>query len=287
MQTESIAAPVIQSRPEFAGILREQENFSSGNDQGFSEQLNGSFDKLMLQSGLEISPVMILMLCFCGGMTLGGIIFVIQENLLTTALGSMIGFVAPVGWVVVTRNRRQSLLMNQMPGMVDELARAAKTGRSLEQCLELVAEDTPAPLGTELQLCVRKMQLGLSLNSALNELPQRTGLVSLNVFVMALSVHQQSGGDLVTVMDRLASTIRDRISFLGRLRAATAASRASAILMIGLPPAIITFFVFRDPEYFTRLMNATWGRNITILAVVLQIIGATWVLRILRTSSRT
>lgn len=287
MSTETATLAPIKSRPEFAGILREEEVFATGADEGLSEQLNVEFDKLMLQAGLEVAPTMVLMLCLICGVGLGGIVFVIQENLLSTCLGTAIGCGVPIAWAAIARSRRQTQLMAQMPGMCDELARAAKTGRSLEQCLDLVAADTPAPLGDELKRCARKSQLGIPVVSAVAELPERTGLVSLNVFVMALSVHQQTGGDLVTVLDRLSATIRDRIGFLGRLRAATAASRASAILMIGLPPAIMAFFIFRDPDYFTRLMSATWGRSITITAVVLQIIGSIWVMRILKFTKRT
>ena len=70
--------------------------------------------------------------------------------------------------------------------MVEELARAARTGRSIDQCFHAVAQDTPAPLGPELQLCARRSQMGLDLATALEDLPVRTGLVSLNVFTMAL-----------------------------------------------------------------------------------------------------
>ena len=153
--------------------------------------------------------------------------------------------------------------------------------------MELVAQDTPAPLGTELRLCVKKLAMGVGVPQALADLPARTGIVSMNVFTMALTVHQQTGGDLVTVMDRLARTIRDRISFLGRLRAATAASRAASLLMIGLPPAIVTFFAWRDPNYFTDLFASPWGRTMTLIAIALQVIGAALVLRILRTTSQS
>src|SRR6476469_520636 len=108
--------------------------------------------------------------------------------------------------------------------------------------------------------------MGISVAQALTDLPARTGIVSMNVFTMALTVHQQTGGDLVTVMDRLSRTIRDRIMFLGRLKAATAASRAASILMIGLPPAVVAFFIWRDPNYFRDLFNSPWGRTLTLIA---------------------
>lgn len=287
MSTELGSLPRIKPQPAFSGILKEQETFTVPEDQGYNRQINSTLDLMLLQSGTDLTPSILMMLSILGALTLGGAAFVLREDLLLTALGMGAGAVAPIVVLSVLQSRRQGKIMQQMPAMVDELARAAKTGRSLEQCLDLVANDTPAPLGDELRLCTNKLALGVSLHDALADLPVRTGIVSMNVFVMALNVHQQTGGDLVTVMDRLSQTIRDRISFLGRLKAATAASRASALLMIGLPPAILTFFAIRDPGYFSELFQSTWGRNVTLMAIVLQIIGAAWVFRIMRSSQRT
>lgn len=287
MTTQLKRPPTIEPLPDFAGILRDDEFFGGRRHDDAAERLNGWFDGLMLQSGLAIAPSVMLLLCLCTAISLGGAVFVIQENLLTTALATLVGAVMPVVGAVVARSRRQKTILNQLPETIGELARAARTGRSLEQCFEIVAVDTPKPLGDELRLCARRLRMGMGLAAALRELPQRTGLVSLNVFVTALTVHHQTGGDLVSVLDRLAHTIRDRLTFLGRLRAATIASRATAVLMLILPPAILAFFAFRDPSYFTDLMSSTWGRNITIFAVLLQIVGSLWVLRILKDSQRS
>lgn len=279
-------AITIQRQAEFAGILRDEETFAVEDDRSFGNQLNRWFDDLMLQSGLGVSPGMVLALSLCSAITFGGLVFVIQENFLTTALGAMIGGLLPITVTMFMRSRRQTQISRQLPGMIDELARAAKTGRSLSKSLELVANDTPAPLGTELRYCTKRLDLGVGISEALSDLPRRTGIVATNVLVTALSVHMQTGGDLVRVLERLSQTFRDRMQFFGRLKAATAASRATAVLMIVLPPAILVFFVLRDNEYLTTLLESPWGFRITIAAFVLEVIGAIWVLRILRTSQR-
>lgn len=287
MATDLTPFKPIQPLPGFAGILRDQETFGTGDERDLNDRLNTSFDRLLLQSGVQIAPSMFLLLSICAGIALGGLVFVIQENFLTTGLAFAFGGMLPVTAAVIARSRRQFKIMNQMPAMIDELSRAAKTGRSIEQCFTFVAQDTPSPLGDELRLCASKLDLGVGLRGALDELYERTGVVSLNILVMALSVHQVSGGDLVGVLERLSRTIRERILYLGRLRAATAASRATAILMIALPPGILAFFIFRDPDYLTKLTNSTWGRNITTLAILMDIVGVCWVLRILKNSQRT
>lgn len=282
-----MSSEVITPRPEFGGILREQETYAESNSNDLGNRINSWFDLLMIQSGIELSPSMVLALSLCSGVAVGGLTFVLQENPITAAIGAFFGFLAPIIVAVIMRSRRQSVMMNQMPPMVDELARAAKTGRSLESCLQVVATDTPAPLGDELRRCTDRIAFGLPLSQALEELPIRTGLVSTSVLATALSVHRETGGDLVHVLQRLSATIRDRIQFQGRLAAATAASRAVAMMMILLPPAIVLFFIYRDPAYLQKLMDSTWGFRSMVMAIFLQIIGSFAVLRILQSSKQT
>lgn len=271
----------------YRGILRQDERFGTGNGVDFDDRLNSAFDRCLLQSGWGISPTVFLMLCLCAGLTIGGIFWVIQENFLTTAFGFFLGMAVPVGVMLYMRARRQQKILDQLPPMVEELARASRTGRSIEQCLALVAHDTPSPLGDELKLCAQKVDLGAPIKAALRELPERTGIVSMQVLVMALVVHATTGGDLVSVLERLAATIRSRIQYVGRLRASTAASRATAILMVILPPLIVGFFLLRDPNYFQKLLSTMWGVRVTAAAVILDIIGVIAVLAILRNSERT
>ncbi len=277
----------IESQPNFASILRHQERFATADDDKVSNRINTEFDRIMIQSSVDVSPTTLLMLCLLSGIVFGGLILVFQENPLTAAVGLAAGSMFPLLYVLFARIQRQRLMTQQLPSMIEELARAAKTGRSIDQCCAMVAEDTPEPLGSELRVCVRRMQMGEDIASSMRDLPDRTGLVALNILVTSLGVHQQTGGDLVMVLERLAQTIRDRLLFLGRLRAATIGSRWTAILMIALPPIIITFFMFRDTNYLTQLLSTYWGRFLTIAAAILDLVGAVWVLSILRGSQRT
>ena len=291
MATDITSFPRVRPGPKFAGILKSEDRFTANSNisttSSSSERFNGWFDRLMLHSGTDTSPTVLLMLCMVAALTLGGAAFVFREHLLISGIAALFGAFVPVGATMLMRSRRQSKILKQMPDMVSEMARAARTGRSLEQCVDVVAADTDGPLGDELQICHRKMQMGLSVDAAFAELPTRSGVVSLSIFTMALTVHQQTGGDLVSVLDRLARTIRDRIGFLGRLKAQTIASRATAVLMLILPPFILGFFVFRDSDYFDKLTGTEWGFITLSAALSLQLLGTVWVLRILGNTRRT
>lgn len=282
-----IANQPIEQVSEFAGILRDQEVFGSEENNGFGNSINSWFDQLMLQSGMGVAPSMLLAMSLFLGVVGFGMTFILQENMLTSLMIGAMGATAPVVTAVVVRQRRQKKMMQQLPAMIDELARAAKTGRSIEQCWELVSHDTPAPLGDELTDCNRRIKMGDDLSQALQALPHRTGIITLNILVTTLTVHQQTGGDLVSVLERLSQTIRDRLLFFGRLRAATVGARWTAIMMLALVPFIVVFFSLGDPEYFPRVIASSMGRVATATAVAFQVLGTAWILRILHTSQRS
>jgi tight adherence protein B len=277
----------IDPLPAFSDILRDNESFAVNDEEGIGNSINTWFDDLMIQSGVGIGPSLMLTLCLFSGVVLGGVVLVTLENPLSAAVSGVVGAIAPLVVVTGLRQRRRKQMMDQLPAMIDELARAAKTGRSIEQCWELVAADTPAPLGNELTDCSHRMRMGEDMPNALRELPRRTGIITLNILVTALSVHQQTGGDLISVLERLSETIRDRLLFLGKLRAATVGSRWTSILMLVLPPLIIIFFSFQDPTYLPRLMASDMGRTATIGGVVCELIGTLLILRILQSSQRS
>ena len=286
-QATTMMRQAIPLRPEFEKILRNDEVFGTGVGNNLEDRLNNAFDLLLIRSGLEIAPSLFLMLSMCTGLVLGGLAFVVQENIRTTALGFLAGGALPLIWALVAQGSRRQKMLVQLPEMVDELARAARTGRSVEQCFMLVAHDTPAPLGAELKRCAGRLDLGIGMQGALADLPVRTGIVTTKILAMALTVHSVSGGDLISVLERLSRTIRGRMLYLARLRASTAASRATAVLMLVIPPLVMGFFILRDPEYFTKLFAVKWGRIVTMIAAVLDIIGIVWVLRVLKNSQQT
>ena len=176
--------------------------------------------------------------------------------------------------------------MNQLPAMAEELARAAQSGCNINKSFQLVAADTPSPLGDELRLSARRTEMGMDLATAVRDLPLRTGVATLTMLTSAIAVYQDTGGDLITVLERLATSVRDRLHFVSRLRAATIASRLGAIMMVMVPILVVSFYLFRDPLYLEKLLNSFWGRLSLWLAIGLQIVGCTIVFRILSRSAR-
>lgn len=276
----------IDRRPEFSGLLKEDHQFATGRSDGTGEAVNGWFDRLMLQSGIRTSPSVWLGLCVITGMTLAGLVYVLREEILLSLIAAFVGLFVPIAIAVSLRAGRQKKIMDQLPGMAEELARSARSGRNVESAFQLVAGDTPSPLGDELKLAARRHEIGLDLASAVRDLPLRTGVSTLTMFTSAVAVHQDTGGDLIQVLERMAASVRDRTHFVSRLRAATIASRLGTIMMVIIPILVVSFYLYRDPTYLGRLLSSFWGRLSLWMAIGLQIVGCVLVFRILKRSAR-
>ena len=278
--------PTLERRREFAGVLREDQQFATGSGTGVSESVNSWFDRLMIQSGIRTSPVIWLGLCLLSSLSLGGMALVLFERAIPVVFFTIAGLLLPVGNAIVLRNRRQSAIMAQLPGMADELARSARAGRNLEQSLMLVAGDTPTPLGNELKVSVRRMEMGLDAASSVRDLADRTGVSTLTMFSSALSLHQDTGGDLIMVLERLATAVRDRLHFVARQRAATVASRWGAAMMVIIPMFVMIIYTVWYPDYLARLTDSSAGRISLWLGITGLLVGSFFVYRILARSAR-
>lgn len=276
----------IVPQPAFSRILKEDVRYASDRNEGAANRVNGWFDQMMLQSGIKTTPHLWLLLCVLVACSLAGFAWLISESLPTTAVFLSVGMVTPILVASALRSRRQQKILEQLPATAEELARAAQGGRNLVSSLSTVAADTPAPLGDELRLAVRRCEMGIDPGTAVSDLPNRTGVAALTMFSSAINVHQDTGGNLIQLLERLATATRDRLHYASRLRAATIASRLGAIMMLVIPPLVVLFYVFRDPMYLERLMDSSPGRWSIGAAIFLQFIGAFFVFRILKRCAR-
>ena len=89
-----------------------------------------------------------------------------------------------------------------------------------------------------------------------------------------------------SVLERLATAVRDRLHFVSRQRSATIAARLGAVMMVFIPVLVMGFYLFRDPNYLNILLNSFWGRLSLWTGVSLQIVGCLLVVRILSRSAR-
>jgi len=274
-----MSQPLAESaRREGAARLRRAEHrFAPEPSRSWVGRLDHAFDELVEQSGLETTPATALAGCMAVAALAAGAMFVWQENLFSAALGFLLGLAGTLSALAAARAWRLRQIGRQLPEAIDRLARSVRAGRSLEQAIAVLADELSEPLGSEFRRVAQRLELGLPLPAALRLLVRRAPLPPLHMFVAALTIQRQVGGNVVETLEQLSRTVRQRADFRARFRAATAGSRMSVIFLLSVGPIALVVQTFRDPEYMATLTSTPVGRTLLGTAIILQLIGSIWV----------
>lgn len=209
-----------------------------------------------------------------------GLLLAMLGSLWTWVLGvaaGVLGALVPLMVLTVRKRSRQRKLSRQLPFAFAMISRAVKAGQTVPSALQIIASDLEPPISTEFARCYEQQNLGISRESALRQLAQRTGIMELQIFVVALLVQARSGGDLVELLDNLSIMIRKRLSLKDRVRALTGEGRMQALVLIVLPIAALLGIVVTAPEYARSLFERPWLLGGTALA---QAAGVVWIRKI-------
>ena len=157
------------------------------------------------------------------------------------------------------------------------MARAIRAGQSVPQAIQAVGDSFPGPIAAEFMRCQKQLNLGLAPEVAFAELADRTDIVEMRIFVMALLIQRQVGGSLVETMDRLAAMVRTRLSLRNQVRALTAEGRLQGWTLVVLPFVLFAAMWMLNRPYAEILLEH--GRLIA-LALLSMTVGILWIRRI-------
>lgn len=193
------------------------------------------------------------------------------------AVGAPVGAVLPPLALIARRRLRRRKLCRQLPEAFEMISRAVRAGQTVPSALKIIADDFEAPIANEFALCYEQQNLGLSREAALRKLARRTGVMELQIFVVALLVQAKAGGNLVELLDNLALTIRKRLKLSERVRALTGEGRMQARILLALPIAALLCLMASSPDYAAVAFEWPWLLAATAVA---QVVGALWIRKI-------
>jgi tight adherence protein B len=187
------------------------------------------------------------------------------------------GAVAPFIYVYTARAARMQAICAQLPETFDLMARAIKAGQTVAGAMQLAAEQLKPPISSELAACCEQQNLGLPYDVALQELARRTGVMELQMFVVALLVNRNTGGNLAEILKNLSDVIRKRTRLRGKIKAATSEGRLQALVLSVMPLAALLGLVFINRPYAQILLDRP-DLLCTVLAA--EALGSLWIRRI-------
>jgi tight adherence protein B len=184
-----------------------------------------------------------------------------------------IGYILPYLYVRRRLGHRLRAFDAGLPSAMELIANAMKAGQSVTQALSSVTDNARPPVSDEFSLARREMELGASIESALNNMVKRINSSDLRLMVMVITIQHSVGGDLPSVLITLADTMKQRAEMREEILAATAQSRATALIITLLPIAAAVLLYFLVPDYFRPMFFNPVGWVILGLAGFLLFIG--------------
>ncbi|MBN2356404.1 type II secretion system F family protein [candidate division KSB1 bacterium] len=191
-------------------------------------------------------------------------------------------FFIPLLYVQFHRTRRLRAFIREFPDAIDMMTSALRAGHAFPRAMQLVAEESPDPVGVEFRKTFEEYNLGMELRETLVSLTERVDSSDLRLFVTAVLLQKETGGNLTEILEKIGYTIRERFKLMGQLRTYTAQGRMSALVLGLLPIAFMLIISIMSPGYLEPLFTTKTGHLMLFVAVFMQIVGFIIIRKIVR-----
>jgi tight adherence protein B len=239
-------------------------------------------DRLLLQSGLELSVVMYVVyscMAFLGGLATA--LFFSLPVLIALPCAFIAG-VLPLIIVLRSKTKRIGKIEEQLPEAIDMIARALKAGHAFSAALEMVATEGTDPIAGEFGTTFKEVNYGISMQEALMNLSDRVPSTDLRYMVIAIVIQRESGGNLAELLEKISSLIRDRFKLFGAIRVLSAEGRLSAWILGCLPFVMAAVLYLINTEYMSILYTDPLGIMMLYGSLAMMIIGIFIMSRIIK-----
>jgi tight adherence protein B len=213
-------------------------------------------------------------LIFISTLSVAFIAYLIQPNIISAVIGGVIGFFLPRFYVKRQQSIRLIKFNDQLSDMLNLMVNGLRAGYSTMQALEAVSRELPAPICDEFRRVVQEMQIGISMEAALENLLRRIPSDDLDFVVTAINVQREVGGNLSEILDTISFTIRERVRIKGEIRVMTASVRTSGIVLSLIPVFLTLALWFVSPEYIGSFFSRGPACGWLAVGVIIGMIAA-------------
>lgn len=239
--------------------------------------LRRRLETLLRLAGLPFTPVQF---AWATGLTAAAIALIAYFALgwPGIAIGGPIGLAFPLMVVIGLKSRRQQRYSAQLAGAFEMMSRVIRSGQTVPEAFRAATASFGEPLRNEFSLCVHQIEHGIRPEAAYREMCDRAGILELRIFVMAMTIQRQTGGNLSEMLDRVASLIRTRIRCRQKIRAFTAEGRMQSTTLIVLPFLTFAVMYVLNRPYAAALLDHP---NLLLAMGACMGIGIIWIRKIM------
>ncbi|NOQ39189.1 MAG: secretion system protein [Anaerolineales bacterium] len=210
----------------------------------------------LAQADLKLRPAEYVAAMIIAAFLLGFFAWAIGgQNIISALIGAVLGGMMPRIYMKRQQNKRITTFGNQLPDMLNLTVNGLRAGYSTMQALESVSKELPPPLSDEFNRVVKEMQLGISMEDALNNMHRRIPSDDLDLIITAINVQREVGGNLAEILDMISYTIRERIKIKGEIKVLVSQVIYSGRFLALLPLILMGLLWFANREYLLTFFS--------------------------------
>jgi len=244
--------------------------------------LTKRFRLLLQQADMDWTVGSLLMVSFFSWIGTGCLLY-LRIWSLWPAVG-LSALVAPLPFLYVLRRRRRRFgkFEEQLPEAIDLLVSALRAGHSLMTAIGFIGQEPREPLSGEFRVCFEEQNYGIDLRKALTNLGVRMAVDDLQIFIAAVLIQKESGGNLAEVLEKVSATARERFRLRKQVQVHTAQGRMTGWILSILPVALGFAMYLVHPEGISLLWTHPIGLKLLYTAIVMNVLGALAIRKIVR-----
>ena len=194
-------------------------------------------------------------------------------------LGAM-AYWGPEVFIIFLRRRRRAAFSEQLVDALVMMSNGMRSGFTLQQAIDMLIEEMPAPLSQEFDLVRREYKVGVDLDVALKNCVERTKDEDLGLVVTAIQITRQLGGNLAEVFDKIVGMVRERKILHGKADALTSEGKMQAAVVGLLPYGFLFAMIKVNPDLMRVMWTTLPGFIALLFVIILDVVGYLWVRKV-------
>jgi tight adherence protein B len=235
---------------------------------------------LASQAGVERSAYQLMRQSFLIALASGLVVGWYTGNLIFALMLALATSYLPILLLQHRRRKRLQLFEEQLPEALSVIARSLKTGMPFSEAVNMVLKEMKEPVSKEFGQVFIELNYGGDLRSALLGLLARMPTVAVMAVVTAVMIQRETGGNLAEVLERIEALLRERFRFQRSVRSLSAEGRGTAWVVSIAPFMLAVASEIMKPGWIIDLVNDPMGKQLTIGAFVMLLLGIVWLKRV-------
>ncbi|WP_296595014.1 type II secretion system F family protein [Phenylobacterium sp.] len=165
------------------------------------------------------------------------------------------GVIAPLGFLKLKANKRNSALGFQLPQALDIIVRSLEAGHPVPAAVALVGREMSDPIGTEFGMAADEIAYGATLEQAIERMSERCQHPDIDLFAATVRLQERTGGNLTGLLKLNANTVRDRHKMRLKIKAASSEGRASAMILTSAPFIAMGAIMIINPHFYGDVID--------------------------------